>query len=175
MATATADVSRRRLPRTASADPAARQVGEDGYETRQVMVNGELVSLSLKPYPDGLDANGDYHPEADQRPLYWNPIYPGGEMRWRSPFLNDLGFQPTIQKERWLDGQFRPRNEYEEHMTREWMMKSLTGCNDPDKWKGVNHPEEGGEWRCQCSWHTGNWQAFHAHRRYLRHQESMSE
>ncbi len=160
---------RHSLPVTATidpliADPTKRHYDDEGHEIRYERVNGEWVGFSLKPYPE------------DQRPLYWNPIYPGGEMRWRSPHQNGMGFQPTIQKERWIDGKFEPRNAWEEHMTREWMKSSLVGCNDPDIWKGINHPEgPNGEWRCQCSWHTGNWQAFHAHRRYLRHQESMSD
>ncbi len=159
MATATAA---RRVPRTQSADPTALELGEDGFRVRYEDVDGEPVAFSLKPYPE------------TGRPLYWNPIYPGCEMRWRSRTLNDLGFQPTIQKERWTDGKFYPRNAWEEHMTREWMKVTLRGCNDPDKWKGVDHPK-GGEWRCQCTWHTGNWEAFEDHRRQLRHQQAMDD
>ncbi len=161
MATATAE---RRVPKTQSADPTLVETGEDGFRVRYEEVGGELVAFSLKPYPEA------------QRPLYWNPIYPGSEMRWRSRELNDLGFQPTIQKERWTDGKFHPRNAWEEHMTREWMKKSLTGCSNPDLWKGENHPDGPGHvWRCQCSFPCGNWQAFQAHRRYLRHQEAMND
>lgn len=171
MATATRE---RREPRTVTADPTERQFDEEGFEIRYERLGEDLVAFSLKPFPDGVDASGVYHAERDERPLYWNPIYPGGQMRWKSRFLNDHGFQPTIQKERWIDGQFRPRNPWEEHMTREWMKRSLPGGGNPDLWKGNDHPQ-GEEWRCQCSWHTGNWRAFQAHRRYLRHQESMSE
>jgi hypothetical protein len=169
------------IPKTGSIDPliddpTKRQFDEEGFEIRYERVDGAWVGFSMKPYPDGRDAQGVYHAGADERPLYWNPIYPGGEMRWRSPHLNSMGFQPTIQKEQWTDGVYRPRNDWELHMTREWMMRSLPGCNDPEQWRGVNHPEgPTGEWRCQCTWHTGNWKAFHAHRRYLRHQESMSD
>ena len=170
MATATKE---RHEPRTLSADPTERQFDEEGYEVRFERVGDDLVAFSLKPYADGADANGVYHPEADQRPLYWNPIYPGGEMRFKSRVVNDRGIRPTIQKERWIDGKFRPRNDWENHMTREWMKRSLNGCNNPDIWKGVNHPS-GGEWTCQCTWHCGNWQALEAHCRYLRHTVNMS-
>ncbi len=161
MATATAP---RRAPTTQSADPTPKLLGEDGYPMREEEVDGELVAFSLKPYPE------------HERPLYWNPIWPGQEMRWKSRMLNEFGFQPTIQKEQWTDGRFRPRNAWEEHMTRAWMKTSLPGCSDPDLWKGVSHPDgEGAEWRCHCTWHTGNWKAFQAHRQYLRHQEAMSD
>ena len=159
MATATAP-RERRLPTTQSADPETPGVGEDGFPTRQAMVNGELVAFSLKPYPE------------HERPLYWNPIWPGQEMRWRSPFLNELNFQPTIQREAWHFGQFRPRNGWEEHMTRTWMRRILPGCADPDDWKGTDHPK-GGQWRCHCSFACGNWAAFEAHRLYLRHEGPM--
>lgn len=154
----TATVERKRA-RT-SGEPEQPTVGEDGSP---VAYRGG-VAYSLKPYPE------------DERPLFWNPIYPGQEMRWKAEEINEYGLFPTIQKEIWLEGKFRPRNDYEAHMTREWMKASLPGCNDPDEWQGVNHPEgPGHQWRCECSWPCGNWKAFQAHRRYLRHRESLSE
>jgi hypothetical protein len=160
MALATQAKPARRLPTTQSADPTTPMTGEDGYPVRLEEVDGDLVPFSLKPFPES------------ERPLYWNPIYPGQEMRWRSREKNEFGFQPTIQREKWLDGQYRPRNAWEVHMTREFL-KRLPG-GDPDGWQGVNHPDgPDAEWRCQCTWHTGNYKAYMAHRRYLRHQEAM--
>ena len=152
--------AQRRLPVTQSADPTTPQTGEDGYPVRYEEVDGELVAFSLKPFPE------------HERPLYWNPIYPGQEMRWRSRELNDFGFQPTIQKEQWHEGKFRPRNAWEVYQT-EKFLRTLPG-GDPARWQGVNHPEgPDGEWRCSCSWHCGNYHAYMAHRRYLRHPEAM--
>lgn len=158
MATATAT---RREPKTLSADPTERQFDEDGYEVRYEYVEGELQPFSLKPYPEA------------ERPLYWNPIYPGQEMRWKARHLTEEGLQPTIQRERWTDGKYYPRNAWEEHMTRE-SMKKLPGGGNPDKWRGVNHPNgPDAFWRCQCTWPCGNFQAFEDHRRYLKHQMAM--
>lgn len=133
-------------------------VGEDGYPVR--LING--VPYSTKPYPE------------DERPLYWNPLFPGQEMRWHDEEKRNVyGFPLIIQKEAWTDGKFRPRNDWEREMTRQWMMRSLDGCNDPDKWLGVDHPAgAGAEWRCECTWPCGNYHAFDAHLRYLKHKES---
>jgi hypothetical protein len=158
MASATAERTRR------AADPTAPEVGEDGYPVRYEEVDGELVAFSLKPYPEA------------ERPLYWNPIYPGQEMFWRAREKNDHGFRPIIWRQRWTDGQFRPGNAWEEHVTREFL-KTLPACGDnPDKWRGVNHPDgEDAEWRCQCTWHTGNWTALRDHMRHLRHQQAAGD
>ncbi len=140
------------------------EVGEDGYPVKYCTVQGIPMPFSTRPFAEA------------ERPLYWNPIYPGQEMWWRAEEPNAHGFKPVVQKEAWEDGKFSPRNAYEEQMTRQWMTDSLPGCSDPDQWKGTNHPEgPGHQWRCECSWPCGNYRAFNQHRRYLKHQESMSE
>jgi len=160
MALATQAAPKRRLPTTQSADPTPPQTGEDGYPVRYEMVDGELTAFSLKPFPEA------------ERPLYWNPIYPGQEMRWRSHEKNEFGFQPTIQKEQWHEGRFRPRNPWEVFKTEDFL-RSLPGGR-PDLWQGVNHPEgPDAEYRCECSFPCGNYAAFKAHLRYLRHREAL--
>lgn len=152
MTTATLD-----RPKAPSPQPPAPSPEDDGYPVR--LIAG--VPYSTKPYAE------------DARPLYWNPLYPGCEMSWRSETKNERGFHPIIQKEAWTDGQFRPRNDWEREMTRNWMRQTLEGCNDPDAWSGVNHPEgPDAEWRCECTWHCGNYRAFSAHLRHLYHVES---
>src|SRR4249919_158490 len=93
---------------TATTDPLPPEMGEDGWPERVWMVDGRAQRFSLKPWP------------FDERPFYWNPIYPGQEMWWRSQKKNRIGLQPVIQKERWIDGKFAPRNAWEEMMTREY-------------------------------------------------------
>lgn len=181
MATATA---KRRTLQTATGDPSPPEMGEDGYPQRIWIVDGQEVTFSLKPFADA------------EKPLYYNPIYPGQQMWWRSQDRNEYGFQPVIQKETWWDGKFFPRNAWEEYMTVEYL-KTLTGGNVPmdakDKngrlmwrpdangvlkhpWCGDNHPDGPGHvWRCECSWPCGNWAAFKQHRLFLRHRESVSE
>lgn len=154
MATAT-----RRPVETHSADPTVLEIGEDGFPIRYEEVDGELVGFSLKPFPEA------------ERPLYWN-IYPNQEMRWRSREKNQFGWQPTIQKEVWLEGKFSPRNPWEEHMTRQWMRRVLPGCTNPDEWKGIDHPKKG-VWRCHCSWACGNYTVFEQHQRSLSHTRGM--
>ena len=156
MATATMERTRQ--------EPVVIPEGDDGYPVMHRTVDGERVAFSTKPFAEAA------------RPLYWNPIYPGQEMWWRAEEPNAHGFRPVIQKEAWTDGCFRPRNPYEEHMTREWMVNALPGCSDADLWKGENHPDGPGHvWRCECSWPCGNHKAFQAHRRHLKHQEMMSD
>ncbi len=119
------------------------------------------ATLSREPFPDGT------------RPRYYNPVYPGCEMRWGATENNDLGFKQTIQKERWTE-MFEPRNPYEEAMTRAWMVQNLPGCQDPDRWKGDDHPD-GGRYLCQCNFSTGNHAAFTDHRKRYQHQEVLPD
>lgn len=134
--------------------------GEDGYPVRFWDVDGQAVAFSLRPYTPA------------ERTVYWNPQGPGAPMWWRSQAVNDYGLRPIIQREIWHDGKFSPRNAWEEYMTQAWL-RELPGGN-PEKWRGYNHPEnEPGEpphqWRCECSWLCGNWQAFKQHQLQLRH------
>lgn len=150
-------------PKTWSADPTEKQVGEDGFEVRFEYVDGELTPFSLKPYPEA------------ERPRYFCQ-HNGIEMRFRSRVMNELGFQPTIQKERWTDGEYRPRNAWEEHMTREYMKKTFKGCVDPDTWRISDHPKgEGHWWRCQCGYHSPNLDVFEQHQREYSHDRMQSE
>ncbi len=159
MATATPTKPRKLI--TATAAPAEEAItGDDGYPVRMWNVNGEDVAFSLRPYTEA------------ERKTYWNPQGNGAPMWWRSQEINDSGFQPIIQREVWIDGKFSPRNDWEEHMTREWLL-TIPGGN-PDKWVGYNHPDnEPGQpphqWRCSCGWLCGNWQAFKQHQQQQRH------
>jgi hypothetical protein len=147
---------------TATADPLPPTMGEDGWPERLWKVDGEVRTFSLQPWP------------VAERPVYWNPIYPGQEMWWRSQKKNRLGMQPVIQKERWTDGKFAPRNEWELMMTREFLA-SLPLCADPEDWKGITHPD-GEAWRCgECKFLCGNWRAYKAHCTYLNHAPSLLE
>src|SRR5262245_190535 len=81
-------------------------ITEDGRKVRTwELPDGSVVELSLEEIP--LAA----------RTTYWNPIFPGQEMWWRSQEQNQWGIQPVMQKEKWIDGKYLPRNEWEEHMT----------------------------------------------------------
>lgn len=160
MATATAP-EKRQAPKTHSADDTVYQRGEDGYEVRYEEVDGELVPFSLAPYP------------LSERPVYYIPHNDMG-MRFRARLKNEAGFQPTIQKERWLGGAFSPRNAWEEHMTRRWMRRNVVGCADPDKWKGGDHPKgEGHGWRCGCGFFCPNWDVFEQHQRFYSDHNTM--
>lgn len=161
MATATAERARR-ANGTPTADTTVYERGEDGHEVRYEEVDGELVPFSLAPYPESA------------RPVYWCPR-PGIEMRFRAREKNHLGFHPMIQRERWIDGRFSPRNAWEEHMTREWLKQTITGAN-PDAWKGSDHPRgEGHGWRCECGFLCPNWAVFEQHQRLLAHTQMRSE
>ena len=171
---ATIDKNRRIRETVTAVVPLDEEIGEDGYPLRRWKVRDprtgteEERTFSLRPYTQE---------EKNQR-VYWNPIYPGQTMLWRDTERNDWGVEPVIQRECWLDGAFSPRNEWEEFMTVEYV-RSLPG-GEPEKWKGYNHPDnEPGStthhyWRCECGWRCGNWQAFRAHARYLRHRESAA-
>jgi hypothetical protein len=150
------------IEKSVTSDPLPPEMGSDGYPTREWrMPDGSVKVFSLKPY--------------DDRPLYWNPYGFGQQMWWRSQVKNRLGFHPVIQRETWWDGKFSPRNEWEEHMTREWL-NALEGGN-ADAWKGVTHPDGPGHyWRCgTCSIITGNWRVFVAHQKKLSHTGIASE
>ena len=145
---------------SATMDPLPPFLDEDGEPARLWMVDGEVRTFSLTPWP------------VAQRPVYWNPIYPAQIMLWRSQKKNKHGFRPVIQKEAFIDGKFAPRNEWEELMTREFLLATPGG--DPDAWKGSNHPD-GDMWRCgDCQFLCGNWRAFKDHARYLSHHASMT-
>lgn len=145
---------------SATKDPNPPGIGEDGYPYREWKVGGEVRRFSLKPYPE------------DERPLYWYPRGINQNMKWRSQERNQYGIQPVIQWERWIDGKFRPRNEWEEHMTRTWLSERKGG--NPDRWKGINHPRPGGYWTCECGWSCNNWNVLEDHCRALTHQLAMS-
>jgi hypothetical protein len=155
---------------TATADPTPPERmtrGEDGHPVRLWEVDGELVPFSLREWPH------------EERPVFWNPLGPGegGQQMWvRAQVRNEIGIFPVIWKQRWIDGKFAPANEWELHVTKEWMKATMEGCGDPDAWKGYNHPDGPDHyWRCECGWPCGTWNAFAQHRRSTGHRESMSE
>ena len=150
----------RRRIQTASADPSPPTQGADGFPVRKWEVDGEVREFSLRPYPE------------DERPVYW--FYrPNMSMWWRSQDINEYGLQPVIQKEAWLFGKFAPRNDWELHMTREWLRNEKV---DPDKCVGENHPEGPGHgWRCECAFLCSNWYVFQQHQRSLSHTKLRSE
>ena len=148
----------RRAPKTLSADPTERQFDEDGYEVRYEEIDGVETPLSLKPYPEA------------ERPHYWCQ-HNGIEMRFKSRYLTDDGRQPTIQRERWTDGDYYARNEWEDFKVRQWMKQTLLGCVDPDTFRHVLHPKgEGHMWRCQCGYACPNLDVFEQHQREYGHQ-----
>lgn len=140
-------------------------VGEDGYPVRHELVDGERVPFSLKPYP------------ADERPLYWNSGGTGEQpLLLRSSLPDERGRRPIVQREAWSDGKYRPRNAWEEHLTRVWMTRNIAGCANPDEWKGNDHPKGPGyAWRCaNCGWQCGNIHAFEQHQLSLGHHRGMT-
>lgn len=147
--------------------------GKDGYPERVWMVDGKEVTFSLRPFDVDLDLG------IDERPVYWCPKGIGKmHMWWRSQTLNRHGIQPIIQREFWHDGVYRPRNPWEEHMTRAWLRRRNW---NPDHLKGFVHPENvPGEpphyWRCtECTWRAGTIQAITMHHATLQHKGLASE
>jgi len=143
---------------------AEQELGADGYPFRLWPVGGDrgpLEKFSLRPY------------EEDERPIYWNPITRDGHMWWRDYRPMPDGIHRVVAKHRWVmpyPGSFRPRNAWEEHMVREWLVEINRGemTVNPDDWKGTDHPEnEPGQpphlWVCECSWGCGKWAAMKAH------------
>jgi hypothetical protein len=145
---------------------AEQQVGEDGYPFRLWPVDGHkgpMQKFSLRPYAQ------------DERPIYWNPITTDGHMWWRDYKAGPDGIRRVIVKHRWIlpfPGAFSPKNDWENFMVRRWMQGPLAseygGTVDPDKWQGLDHPENApGQpphmWACECSWQTGLWAAMKAH------------
>ena len=162
MPTATAPRGRRPIV-DQTADTFAYQTGEDGFEIRYEVVDGQEVPFSLKPYAES------------ERPTYWCP-HNGIAMWFKARYLNDFGIQPTVERHRWIDGQFSPANPWQNHKTREFMVKNFKGCIDPDRWKGADHPKgEGHGWRCQCGFFCPVWEVFEQHQREYGHQAMRSE
>ena len=164
----------RKLQSANAVEAVAPELGEDGFPVKRWWVDGEERVFSLRPYRE------------NEKTVYWNPIYIGQTMLWRAQEINEFGVQPVIQRETWVDGKFAPRNDWELHMTEEYI-KTLPG-GDPVAWRGYNHPdndfppgmnvpvgETAHHWRCECAWPCGCWKAFRAHQQYLKHRESVSE
>jgi hypothetical protein len=132
------------------------------WKVKQPDGSWELVEFSLREIPP------------EERTVYWHPYGSGALMFFKAQQQNDRGHTPILQKEIWIDGKFAPRNEWEEHMTIEFL-KTINGGADYARWTGYNHPDnEPGEpphqWRCgTCSWLCGNWRAFSVHQSHLGH------
>lgn len=166
MATATAERTRREISSATTFPREEITTGEDGFPVKMWEVDGVPMAFSLRPF------------ELHERKVYWNPQGSGAPMWWRAQERNQWGLQPIIQREIWIDGKFSPRNAWEEHMTRTWLL-AIPGGN-PDKWVGYDHPEnQPGQpphhWRCECSWLCGNWSAFKQHQAQLCHTGVKSE
>lgn len=142
---------------TATADPAPPTRGAGGEAVRVWDVDGEEQEFSLAPYPE------------DERPRYWY-IGVGARLRVKAQRINDWGIQPTVLNERWVDGSYRPKNAWEEHVVRAFLRRHHV---DPDKSRDERHPEgEEAMWRCGegfCNFACPSWHVFQAHQRKLRH------
>jgi hypothetical protein len=153
---ATAERTGRKLE-TATADPAPPTRGADGEEVRLWDVDGEEREFSLKPFPEA------------ERPRYWY-IGVGARLRVKAQRINDFGIQPVVLNERWVDGSYFCRNEWEEHVVREFLRRHHV---DPDKSRDERHPEgPDGRWRCGqgfCNFACPSWHVFQAHQMKLRH------
>ena len=111
---------------TATADPAPPTRGAGGDPVRIWEVDGEEVEFSLKPYPE------------DARPRYWYTGV-GARLRIKAQRINDFGIQPVVLNDVFVDGSFRPRNAWEEHVTRDFLRRKHI---DPDKSRDERHPED---------------------------------
>jgi hypothetical protein len=167
MATATLDRPTSRTIKSATALPEERLgMGEDGHPVKYWDVDGESVAFSLRPF------------EPSERKVYWNPQGPGAPMWWRAQERNDQGRQVIIQRECWVDGSFSPRNAWEEHMTVEWLRKSVDGGSLGHTWVGFDHPknkdlkpgEQPHRWICgTCGYAVGPWAVLEQHQLSKRH------
>jgi hypothetical protein len=142
---------------TATADPAPPQRGADGEAVRVWEVDGEARQFSLIPYPE------------DARPRYWY-IGNGARLMVKAQRVNAFGIQPVVFNERFVDGSYRPRNAWEEHVTREFLRANHI---DPDKSRDEQHPEgPDGRYRCldgMCGFACPSWHVFKAHQGRTRH------
>lgn len=156
-ATAERTQSEGRALETATADPAPPTRGADGHGVRVWDVDGEAREFSLKPFPE------------DERPRYWYTGV-GAWLRVRAQRTNDWGIQPVVLREKWLDGSYSPRNEWEEHVVREFLRRKHI---DPDKSRDERHPSgPDGRYRCLdgfCNFACPSAHVFKAHQGKTRH------
>jgi hypothetical protein len=148
---------------TATADPAPPTRGADGDPVRLWDVDGETREFSLKPYPES------------ERPRYWY-TGTGAKLRIKAQRINDFGIQPVVLNDCFVDGSFRPRNAWEEHVTRAFLRRKHI---DPDKSRDERHPAgPDAMWRCGepgCNFVCPSWHVFQAHQRTLIHTTMLAE
>ena len=141
-------------------DPSPPSVGEDGFPVRVWKVDGAEQVFSLKPFAP------------DDRPTYWY-IGMGAHLRVKAQTVNQFGIQPTILNDVFVDGSFSPRNPWEEHVTRQFLIDNHV---DPDKSRNERHPEGPGHyWRCECGYRCPSYHVMIAHQKKATHKNLRSE